>query len=763
MTSATRVTLSRLPLMLIAGGFTCPLPAQETGITASEEIIVTARKREQNVRSIGLTMTTLDQEAILSLSADDLPDLTDRLANVELFDDYGGHGLPTWVIRGVGLQDFNANNTPTAAVYLDEVYQAYNVMSAINLFDMERVEVLKGPQGGLYGRNTSGGAITMQTTRPIIGEHEGYARLGYSRWQTLDFEAASNVRLGDNTALRIAGNHESSQDAWQKSLVDGSTHGEKDLWNLRAWLLAEPTPDTRIQWKVQGGANQSELNLGRAVGLYSPAGGLCEAVLAGRRDDENCLTLAGVAAASMGQEPVYPAVQADDGSTSLSQPINQLDNEYAGSTLIIDHDFRGMRLTSVSNIESFAYGADMDFDGTPLELGHSLANSDIGLWSQELRLTSTTDAPLSWILGTTYSQEEFEEDRTFRLRDSFVSPLQIGLLRYDQDTRSLALFGNMNYRFNDEWQLNATLRYTDEEKEYRNGRILAPAFPPPLDVQASGLSSDYSLDSHFSGNIGLDWQTSEDLLIYGSISRGFKAGGFFGGFPLNPGAIDPYEEETVIAYEVGFKSRLTESLLLDAAVFHYDYRDVQGYVTRFSPVTGTDLEFLSNQGDAEHQGLEVEMQWSPAPGLTFIANAGYLDARITDSRSETTNLLGQLVPVEGRRPYAPEWSFFGAVEYSTSLTSELNLRALLDYNYRSDFSGHLSSPADRAVFQLDGYGLFNGSLFLTPESEDWRVSVWARNLTDEQYVPRVVFDSFGDYIDIPGTPGSWGLRFEVFW
>lgn len=763
MTRATSVTLSRLPLMLIAGGFSCSLPAQEAGITASEEIIVTARKREQNVRNIGLTMTTLDQEAILSLSANDLPHLTDRLANVELFDDYGGHGLPTWVIRGVGLQDFNANNTPTAAVYLDEIYQAYNVMSAINLFDMERVEVLKGPQGGLYGRNTSGGAITMQTTRPTFGEHEGYARVGYSRWQTLDFEAASNVRLSDNMALRIAGNHESSQDAWQKSLVDGSTHGEKDLWNLRTWLLAEPTPDTTLQWKVQGGANQSELNLGRAVGLYAPNGGLCPAVLAGRRDDDNCLTLAGVASASMGNEPTYPAVQADDGSTSLSQPINQLDNEYAGSTLIIDHDFPGLRLTSISNVESFSYGADMDFDGTPLEFGHNLASSDISLWSQELRLTSTTDAPLSWILGTTYSQEEFEEDREFRLRDSLVSPLQIGQLRYDQNTRSVALFGNMAYRFNDQWQLNATLRYTDEDKEYRNGRVLAPALPPPLDVQVSGLRSDYTLDSHFSGNIGLDWQVDEDLLIYGSISQGFKAGGFFGGFPLYPGAINPYEEETVIAYEVGFKSQLTDRLLLDAAAFHYDYRDVQGYVTRFSPVTGTDLEFLSNQGDAEHQGLEVEMQWSPAQGLTFIANAGYLDARITDSRAETTNLLGQLVPVEGRRPYAPEWSFFGAVEYSTAVTNELNLRALLDYNYRSDFGGHMSSPADRAVFQLDGYGLLNGSLFLTPDSEDWRVSIWARNLADEQYVPRVVYDSFGDYIDIPGTPRSWGLRFEVFW
>ena len=341
--------------------------------------------------------------------------------------------------------------------------------------------------------------------------------------------------------------------------------------------------------------------------------------------------------------------------------------------------------------------------------------------------------------------------------------MQIGLLRYDQDTRSAAVYGDIAYRFNEQWQLNATLRYTDEEKTYRKGEMLAPALPPPLDVVATGLRSDYTLDNHLSGNIGLDWQLHEGLLIYGSISRGFKAGGFFGGFPLNPGAIDPYEEETVIAYEVGFKHQLSERLRLDAAAFHYDYRDVQGYITQFSSVTDTDLEYLSNQGDAEHQGVEVALQWSPTTQLNFIANVGYLDARITDSQAKTTNLLGQVVAVEGRRPYAPEWSFFGAVEYSTTVARELTLQAMLDYSYRSDFGGHMSSPADQAVFQLDGYGLFNGSLFLSPPSQDWRVSVWAQNLTDKRYVPRVVYDSFGDYIDIPGTPRSWGLRLEVFW
>src|SRR5690606_37621182 len=149
------------------------------------------------------------------------------------FQDYGGNGLPIWVIRGVGLQDFNANNTTTAAIYVDEVYQVSSVMGAVGLFDVEQVEILKGPQGGLSGRNTSGGAVTLRSQRPSLDGNNGYARAGYGSWEAWDFEGAGNFRLTDSAALRVAGNRQVSNDAWQTSLVDQRPHGEKDIWNAR--------------------------------------------------------------------------------------------------------------------------------------------------------------------------------------------------------------------------------------------------------------------------------------------------------------------------------------------------------------------------------------------------------------------------------------------------------------------------------------------------------------------------------------------------
>ncbi len=441
--------------------------------------------------------------------------------------------------------------------------------------------------------------------------------------------------------------------------------------------------------------------------------------------------------------------------------MNALDNDYAGSTLIIDHDFSNLRLTSITNTETFTYGADMDFDGTPLELGHNLAESDIDVWSQEVRLTSISAAPFSWMLGAYISAEDFAENREFRLRDSFVFPLEIGQLSYDQQTDSFALFGNIVYQLNDAWRFNATVRYTDEEKIYRNGTILTPAFPPPLDVYAAGMRSDYKLNSNWSGSTGFDWQVSDDLLIYSTVSRGFKAGGFYGGFPLNPRDINPYKEETVIAYEAGFKSQITDNVILNGATFYYDYRDVQGYIIDLSEITANPQEFLSNQGDAEHTGAELEVQWSLSDNFSVAASGGYLDAKITESKANTTNVAGMSVPVEGRRPYAPRWSATAGVQYQRLLANEVQVNAGLDYNYRTDFGGALTSPVDQAILGLDGYGLFNGSVFFT--TNDWSLGIWGKNIADTVYVPRVVFDNFGDYIDIPGEPRSWGVKLERTW
>ena len=181
------------------------------------------------------------------------------------------------------MQDFNSNNTPTAGVYLDEGYQVATVMGGAGLFDVEQIEILKGPQGGLYGRNTSGGAVLLNTRRATTARRETWLELGYGSWQQTTMQGGFNLPFSDTAALRVAARSESSSDGWQQSIGTGAIHGEKDNWDVRTWLHFEPTAALALQWKIQSGHDASDIPLGRSIGMYARSGipTLCAAVLAG--------------------------------------------------------------------------------------------------------------------------------------------------------------------------------------------------------------------------------------------------------------------------------------------------------------------------------------------------------------------------------------------------------------------------------------------------------------------------------------------------
>lgn len=739
-----------------------------------EEIIVSARRRDEDSQQIGLTLATVNREQLQRGLLRNLPDLADSLANVELFDDYGGQGLPVWVIRGVGLQDFNANNTPTAAVYVDEVYQSSSVQGGSGLFDSERVEVIKGPQGGLYGRNTSGGVIRQLTRRASLQGNEGYVSAATGSWDEQLLEAATNRVLSDTLAVRVAGRVNRSQDAWQKSIPSGQEHGRKDVWDLRSWWLLDISERTRVELKLYGGANESELPLTRSIGLYDATGNFCTAVLEGRRDDAACLNYAGLVDVLTGSTTpsLSPSVQKRDGSTSLSSPLNRLDNHHAGGTLLLTIDTGWSAIGSpqwqaISNVEEFDYGLRFDYDGSGAELGHQITSSEISTVSQELRLVSTAQTALSWQIGALLSREEFVEDRQFRLQDNIPVGLVHGQLDYTQVTRSRAVYALGDYAFSERWSANGSLRYTREWKTYRDGSVRAPAFPAPFDVVVSNLNGDYSLDSRWSGALGLNWQMNDNSLIYSSLSRGFKAGGFFGGFIFDPAEFAPYKEETVLAWEAGIKTQRADNRLrLNAAVFYYDYRDVQGFANVETGPTGGPsvvLERLATLGDGEHSGVDIDLTWLPGDGWSVDASLGYLDARITSNGGETLNILKQLVSTEGERAYAPHVSGSLALNNTRQAFGSFTLESGVSWHYRSDFSGTLTSPVDKAVSRLDGYGLMDAYVTLSPVEGSWSLSLLGKNLQDKVYSPRKVYDSLGSYVEIMGQPRSWTLQARFDW
>jgi iron complex outermembrane receptor protein len=737
-----------------------------------EEIVITAQKREQNLQDVGIAVDTFEGEDLRALGATALADVTRFSTNVQLYDEYGG-GQPTWVIRGVGLQDFNPNNTPTAAIYVDDVYLTSNVMGAQSLFDLERIEVLKGPQGALYGRNTSGGAVRVLSKRPDLEAVGGYVSGDYGRWESAAFEGAVNVPLTDSLAVRLAGRREKSGEGWQENVITGEEHGEQDRWALRGSLLAEFSDTAQALLRVHAAEDDSETALMTASGIYDPATfGFCAPLLEGRLDNSQC------AAYGTFFDPLFrfPDVQDDDGTRTLSDPINQLDNSAFGASLELTFELGELTLTSITGYEDFEYGLLFDYDGGFGEYGHQHGQTDIETFSQEFRLASAVGERLDWQAGLEYATDDLTENRRYMYADDLfilTNPDVLGgeavLLGYDQKTESYAAWGQIGYALTDALKLNAGVRYTDEEKDYEKGGItlVFDGFPFPL---SSGLENDLQMDI-FSGKVGLEWFVSDQAMLYTSVSRGFKSGGFFGGFPTNgAAAIHPYDEETVTAYEIGIKSQwLEDTLRFNAAAFLYDYEDAQGYTT----VQEGELVLtrLGNVGDAEHTGVEFELLWLPTDRLTLQFNGAWLEAEITDSDQVATSWLTDqtgapiVVPLEGLdRRMAPEWSYSTIGRYTMPVAADLQATFQVDYNWRDDMSGDgLTAFEDTLLDQQDAYGLLGARIALAPASAEWEVALWGRNLADEEYVTNVTTDDIASWSSMPGRPMSYGLSATWNW
>ena len=319
----------------------------------------------------------------------------------------------------------------------------------------------------------------------------------------------------------------------------------------------------------------------------------------------------------------------------------------------------------------------------------------------------------------------------------------------------------MRYVVSPEWALNLSLRYTNEEKEYRNGNLYVPGATPFYVFR--NLSRDYSLENNFSGNFSVEWTPQENLLVYASIADGYKSGGFYGGFPSFPQEIDPYKEETITAYEFGLKNDFSSTLRFNAAVFYYDYDDVQGFVSRLNALTSTAINVLSNQGRAKHTGMEVELDWYPSDNLNLTLNLGYLDATLRNDGVMTLDIFQNAVPISGRRPYAPLWNGDFGMTYLLPDFAQYGSRVGLYYNFRSKFSGTQNSLAEEAIYALDGYELLSANIDVYPQNDSWNLSFWVKNILNEQYRTRVKSDGLRSYADMFGLPRSAGIALQINW
>ena len=691
-----------------------------------EEVIVTAQKRAQNLNDVSISVTAATAQDISDMRIETALDIAKLAPNVDIKSTLAGLN-PAITVRGVGLNDFNVNNNPSVGVYVDEVFLTSPAMLSFMMFDVERVEVLKGPQGTLYGRNTNGGAINIVSVKPT-SETEGYIRLGAGNYDSREIEAAMGGSLSDTVSGRLSVrlDDRDGQHTWNQG---NHTFGDVDSTAVRGQLAYDNGGDFTANLSISIGDQTGTTIPGTAFGTLDANFGTCTSsqIMA-----QQCTDYDGFKRTS--SDPYQH--DTDAATVALSKT---LDVESSAVVLTANWDLGDMALTSVTGAtELDRVWAEVSVDHTPSITPYGTIEKDeeISQVSQELRLSGGDDS-FSWMLGAFYSNDEVETDNYIELTEvSAINDPDLGLGGLDlawgylQETESMAVYGNTELALGDKLTLVAGLRYSDETREFKNAGTYLAFDDALLDADATFFDEDFDgvltpftsqddeiSENRVSGKLGLDYRANDDVLIYGSVSTGFKSGGYFGDFTFDSSELAPFGIEEVTAIEAGFKATMAGgSLQLNGAIFNYDYEGIQTVIA-----TDAGTFPLTNADEATINGAELDLNWAPTESLDMRLAVGLLDHELEDAR------LGSSMP------NAADVQATGLVRYRFMASETLQVELQTDFKYTDEaYREAYNDP----MLKTDSYTLWNGRVAISNPSESWVLSLWGNNLTDEIYYPQ---------------------------
>ena len=722
--------IKRLLIGTAAGALTAAFAsgayAQASNNTELEQVIVTAQRREQSAQDVGVALSVLSGETLDARGVTNVNQLQFQTPSLEVIPAFGG-GQPQFRLRGVGFDDYATNNTPTVGVYVDEV--AYPVPAATQgvLFDIDRVEVLRGPQGTLYGRNTTGGAINFITRRPtdqlsagIVGE---YGRFGSAKVEGFISGPLSPTLKGRLSAVTEQGG------AWQRNRTTGEKLGDADRTAVRGQLQWTPTDKVDVLLNAHYGRDKSD-----GQGLYLLN-------VPGQTGD------ARYNATGWGRSAAFAALA---GVTATEAPSRN--NESGGGAITANIDLGFAKLTSISSYETLKRRELNDWDAKPTSESDTFWGSDVDIYSQELRLASKDTGPLNWVVGAYYSHQTLDE--TF-LTDFTQSLGFITDTGYRQKVESLSGFGQLEYAITPRLKAIVGARYEHEERDLEN--FATKIGGAPLFTNGDRHTSL----NEWSGKAGFEFQADDNVLLYANVSRGVKSGGFTVYNSPQSDQINAFQPEVVWAYEAGFKGDLAPNLRLNGSAFYYDYRNQQVLAVVINPANGA-IGRITNAPKSEIFGAELELQWSPAPGLQITQNAGFkkgtykefddVDAN-TAARDPVTGLWSaQTIDRAGQRLNFPRLSYGGSVSYTWAV-GDFDVQAATDYSYRDTATSFLGTE-----FTVDSFWLTNANLTIQPKDGPWSLGLWGRNIFNEKYdVTRNYFLASAK-IGAAGRPATYGVR-----
>jgi len=668
-----------------------------------EEVVVTAQRREQRLADVGISVTAFTGEQLRELGIFDSTDLVAQTPGLQV-SGAGGGTVNTYSIRGVTQNDFSAAQEAPVAAYVDEAYVSQNFATGFSLFDIDRVEVLRGPQGTLFGRNATGGLVHFVTVRPSA-EPEAFVEGQIGQQGRRRIEAAFGGGLSDTVSARLSGVLNES-DGLIDNAVGRDVRARED-WALRGQLLIEPSDQLNVLLKVQHADEDS------TRGGYAHSVALNGEFVA----DPTATDFFGYRDAD--GDPYSGAY--DFGFYRRAEV-----SEYA---MQVNWSSGDVQLTSITNFQDLGHRYGEDSDASPNSVYNYEADDDVDQFSQELRLTWSGSRHQS-VLGLYYLSIEGDY-ATFQSGDAFFGPDFRYDLAAEQQTDTIALFAQTDLDLSERVALTAGVRLNRDEKDYAFAELGTLLF-----------TDDFENDD-VSAKLQLDFRPHEDWLLYGGVSRGIKSGGF--NMPLGPPAdfaTFEYGGEALIAYEIGAKGSFGATTRLNASLFDYDYEDYQAYTfDGFVP--------LLFNAEARLQGGEIELVTSPLPGLELLLGVAYLDGEVED-------VPASISPSGSEDPVlAPRLSLNGLIRYGwNAFGGRLAVQA--DYAWQDDQTFNLSFTP---VIEEEAYGVLNASLLYTSADDRWYGIAFVRNVTDEEY-RSYAFDTtafFGATEDVIGVERWSGL------
>ena len=581
-----------------------------------EEVVVTARKREENIQETALSVSALSARDIENRVPTDIRDLAADSPNLIIDDLQQGPGSPTAIfIRGVGVSDVEKNFDPTTGVVLDGVFIGANSGAMLKTIDLESVEILRGPQGTLFGRNTVAGVINLTRTKPT-GERGGKIKIGYDNYNTHVIDGILNIGTPE-AAFKITGTHREQNEGYLTNAVDGQDLGREEYTQITFNSLFQINDNLEVELTLtdeqQDQDAHTALNLGGATTWWCAVYGQCS--------------------------PGLGIPQSGDRYTVYNNEPKRRDASFESYTGILElrwelSDY--YKLDYIFGRKTTDEEVDQDWDGTPLTLYHTDRRADYEQASHELRLTSDLDGPLNYVVGLYKWDSEYTIPMESRIGffDLFGAvptedPLiVVPVYNYThQETDSIAVFFEADYDINDQITLTIGGRYIDEEK---SSNACQGGGPYP-DCGVMDTDADKSW-TKFTPKVAVSYQANEDLHFYASYSQGYRSGGFNGRWGNEFSATRPYKPETVTSIEVGVKSTLLDNRLrVNVAIFDMEYEDKQLDVDIPDTLAALGRQTVTdNVAEASFKGIELELNALITQNFSIDLNVGYLDPSYDD-------------------------------------------------------------------------------------------------------------------------------------